>query len=234
MRDLLAQVSRIYDRYLPPDRARFYGEQLAAERARLAAGGQVDYSALLHLATLVNREQGLIGRAEIADFQLIQQHRLDPRSQPKDVATLLRERAERRALTVAFRQETARLLGTAPQRTLAGATGPLTLFADLGTASDNHARTYQLIRTRSTDLDDVALAEQAVYFTAGEFLALEPPAPPGRWADQLPAAERAYAATNTLSPRLARGAILDPGHSSRLLWATLPECRALVAELRAL
>lgn len=233
-RDLLAQAERVYAAFLPPGRARYYGGLLAAERARLAAGGQVDYSGLAHLVTQVNREQGLIARAEIADLQLVRQHRIDPANQPKDAATLLRERQERRSLTLAFRREAARLLGTATRRAIAAPTGTLTLLGDLGATPGDRAATHQFVRASLGSLDDAAIAAEAVYFTAGEFLALEPATPPDRWADRLPADQRAYAATNTLSPRLSRAALLDPAHASRILWLSVQECRALVAELRAL
>lgn len=232
--DLLARAQAVYARALPPDRARYFGDLLAAERARLAAGGQADYSAVAHLVTLINREQGLIARPELADFPLLREHARDPAAQPRGAATLLRERGERRAIAAAFRAETRRRLGTDARRTLAAPAGPLTLLADLGATGADRAATFQAIRADLPDLDDATLADQAVYFTAGDFLALEPPTPPGRWADRLPADQRAYAATNTLSPRLARAALLDPAHASRVLWPTLPECRALVAELRGL
>ena len=103
-----------------------------------------------------------------------------------------------------------------------------------GATPSAQAKTYQLIRGRLRDLEAATLAAEAVYFTAGEYLALEPAAPPDRWADLLPAEQRAYATANTLSPRLSPAAILDPGHASRVLWATVPECRTLVAELQAL
>jgi hypothetical protein len=234
MRDLLAQAERVYHQFLPPDRANYYANQLEDERARLAMGGQVDYSAVFHLVTLVNREQGLIARAEIDDLVLVRQHRLAPSAQPKDVAALLRERIERRTLASAFRQEVTRLLGGSAQRIIAAPGGPLTLLGDLGATGGGGARTYQIIRGRLSDVEAATLAAEAVYFTAGDFLALEPATPPDRWADLLPAEQRAYATANTLSPRLAPAAILDPGHASRILWATLPECRTLVAELRAL
>lgn len=234
MRDLLAQAERVYAAHLPPDRARHYGGLLAAERARLAMGGQVDYAGLAHLVTGVNREQGLMARAEIADLQLVRQHRTDPASQPKDVVTLLRERAERRDLATAFRREVARLLGTAAQRLVATPAGSLTLLGDLGATPGDRAATHQLVRAPLQGLDDAALAAEAVHFTAGEFLALEPATPPDRWADRLPADQRAYAATNTLSPRLGRAALLDPAHASRILWLPVQESRALIAELRAL
>jgi hypothetical protein len=234
MRDLLARVSQVYGRFLPSDRARYYANRLENERARLAAGGQVDYSAIYQLVTLVNREQGLMARAEIDDLLLVRQHRIDPRAQPNDVATLLRERDERRALATAFRREAARLLAGSAQRAIATATGPLTLLGDLGTTQGGPAQTYQFIRGRLRDLEAATLAAEAVYFTAGEFLGHEPATPPDRWADLLPAEQRAYATANTLSPRLSPRALLDPAHASRILWATLPECRALVAELRAL
>jgi hypothetical protein len=234
MRDLLAQTSRIYQQFLPADRANHYGTLLKTERARLGAGAQVDYSAIYHLVTLVNREQGLIARAEIDDLHMVRQHRLDPAAQPKDVPTLLRERAERRALAAAFRQEAARLLGGAARRVINSPAGPLTLLGDLGRMGGGRARTFQLIRKQLGDMDAATLATEAIYFTAGEFLALEPPTPPDRWADLLPAEQRAYASANTLSPRLSPAAILDPEHASRVLWATLAECRTVVAELRAL
>ncbi|MFN8538321.1 MAG: hypothetical protein U0232_12695 [Thermomicrobiales bacterium] len=234
MRDLLAQAVRIYRQYLPPARASYYANQLENERARLGAGAQVDYSSVYHTVTLVNREQGLIARAEIDDLHLVKQHQLDPSAQPKDVATLLRERAERRALAADFRREAARLLGGAAQRSIAAPGGPLTLLGDLGETGGGAARTYQLVRNHLSDPDAATLAAEAVYFTAGEYLGLEPATPPDRWADLLPAEQRAYATANTLSPRLSPAAILDPAHASRILWAGLSECRTLVAELRAL
>ncbi len=234
MRDLLAQASQVYRQFLPPARATYYNNQLENEQARLGAGGQVDYSAIYHIVTLVNREQGLIARAEIDDLHLVRQHRLDPAAQPKDVATLLRERDERRALAAGFRQEVARLLGGAALRVIAAPQGPLTLLGELGATGGGTARTYQLVRGHLGNAEAATLATEAVYFTAGEYLALEPATPPDRWADLQPAEQRAFASANTLSPRLSPVAILDPAHASRVLWATLTECRALVAELRAL
>ncbi len=234
MRDLLAQAAKVYDQFLPADRARYYANQLESEQYRLAAGGQVDYSAIYQLVTLVNREQGLMARAEIDDLHLVRQHRLDPSAQPKNAAALLRERTERRTLAIAFRQEAARLLAGSAQRIIVTPGGPLTLLGDLGARQGGTAQTYQLIRGHLRDLEAATLAAEAVYFTAGEFLAREPATPPDRWADLLPAEQRAYATANTLSPRLSPRAILDPAHASRVLWATLPECRTLVTELRAL
>lgn len=234
MRGLLAQAAEVYARFLPTDRARYYANRLETERSRLAAGGQVDYSALYQLITLVNREQGLMARAEIDDLLLVRQHRLDPSAQPKDVPTLLRERTERRALAFAFRQEAARLLAGSGQRTIAALTGPLTLLADLGATPGNAAQSYQLVRNHLRDVEAATLAAEAVYFTAGEYLGLEPATPPDRWADLLPAEQRAFATANTLSPRLSPRALLDPAHASRILWAPLTDCRSLVAELRAL
>ena len=234
MADLLIQIERIYNQFLPSNRARHYGGLLAAERARLLAGGQVDYSALYHLVTLVNREQGLIARAEIDDLHLIRQHRLDPINQPKDVPTLLRERQERRALALAFRQEATHLLGTAPQRAIAAPTGTITLLGDLGATPGDRAGTFHLFRAALPDLDAATLAVHAVSFTAGEFLAHEPATPPDRWADRLPADQRAEAPASALSPRLSPSALLDPAHASRILWLPLSDSRTLVAELRAL
>jgi hypothetical protein len=234
MRDLLAQADRVYRQFLPPSRATLHGNRLENERARLGAGGQVDYPGVYHLVTQVNREQGLMARAELADLLLVQQHRLDPAAQPKDVPTLLRERDERRLLATAFRQEMTRLLGGVALRAIAAPGGPLTLLGDLGATIGSAAKTHQLVRNSLTDVGAATLAAEAIYFTAGQFLALEPATPPDRWADLLPSEQRAYATANTLSPRLAPPAILDPAHASRVLWASLADCRTLVAELQAL
>jgi hypothetical protein len=231
---ILDRIVELFRGLLAPDRAAYYGGQLRAEQARLEAGGQVDYPGLSFLITAVNREQGLMTRPEIEDVQRIHLHRLDPRAQPLDVPTLLAERRACRDLAAAFRREAARLLGGAPTRFFNTAGGPLTLLADLGRPSGAGVPTYQLIRARLNDLDDTTIAAEAVYFTAGDFLGLEPATPPDRWADQLPPAERALAPTNALSPRLNRANILAPAHASRVLWASLQDCQAVVAALRAL
>jgi hypothetical protein len=94
--------------------------------------------------------------------------------------------------------------------------------------------TYQLIRAKLPDLSADTLAAYPVYFTAGDFLAREPPAPPTAWADSLPADQRAYVPTNTLSPRLSVAEIRTPTRAPRILWADISDCRAIVAELAAL
>jgi hypothetical protein len=231
---ILDRVAELFSGLLAPDRAAYFGGLLRAEQARLDAGGQVDYPGLYFLITRVNREQGLMTRPEIEDLQRIHLHRLDPRAQPRDVPALLAERRACRDLAAAFRREAARLLGGFPTRFFVTAGGPLTLLADLGGPSGAGVPTYQLIRARLRDLEDTTIAAEAVYFTAGDFLGLEPATPPDRWADQLPSAERAVAPANALSPRLNRASILVPAHASRLLWASLRDCRAIVVELRAL
>ncbi len=230
---ILAAAEAVYARLLPPDRAAFHNDLLARERARLAAGAQVDYRSVYYLVTRVNREQGLMARPEIDGLDLVRQHRLDPVSQPRGVGALLAERRERREVAAAFRPEAARLLAGAPIRRFAAPGGPLTLLADLGRPT-GAPRGFQVIRANLADLGDETLMAHDVYFTAGEFLAHESAAPPGRWADVLPPEQRAYAPTNALSPRLKRGEIIDPEHASRVLWPPLADCRALVGELRSL
>ncbi len=233
MRSTLEAVARAYATLLPPDRALFYGRLIADERRRLAAGGQIDYRGLAHLVTGVNRERGLMARVELDHLELVRQHRLDPIASPRDVAALLAERAELRELAARFRAETIRLLAGAPQAAFATPAGPLTLLADLGTPA-TPPRGYQLIRDHLPNLRDDTIRARQVYFTAGDFLAVEPPAPPGRWADGLPEEQRALAPTNALSPRLRREDIIAPEHTSRVLWPPLADCRALVADLRRL
>lgn len=231
---ILARIERLYAALLPPDRARAHAILLQAERRRLARGGQVDYSGLLHLVTQINREQGLMARPELDDLLLVRAHHLDPAAQPRDVAALLVERRERRDLAAAFRAEVARLLGGAPVRLIAAAGGPLTLLADLGRPTSAAPATYQLIPAQLPDLGDATIAERPAYFTAGDFLGFEPAAPLDRWANNLPAEQRADAPANALSPRLSRKQILAPAYASRVLWATAQECRVVVATLRAL
>jgi hypothetical protein len=231
---ILDRVADLLGGLLAPDRAAYYGGLLRAEQARLDAGGQVDYPGLSFLITRVNREQGLMARPELDDVQRIHLHRLDPQAKPRDVPALLAERRARRDHAAAFRREAARLLADVPVRFFATGGGPLTLLADLGRPYGADIPTYQFIRARLKDLDDTMIAAEAVYFTAGDFLGLEPATPPDRWADQLPPAERALAPTNALSPRLNRAQLLAPAHASRVLWASLRDCQAVVAELRAL
>lgn len=233
MRSTLAAVARTYAALLPPDRARFYGRLIEDERRRLAAGGQIDYRGLAHLVTGVNRERGLMARVELEHLELVRRHRLDPAAFPRDAATLLAERAELRELAAGFRSEAIRLLAGAPQAAFATPACPLTLLADLG-APATPPRGYQLVRDRLPNLRDDTLRARQVYFTAGDFLAVEPPAPPGRWADGLPEDQRALAPTNALSPRLRREDIIAPERTSRVLWPPLADCRALVADLRRL
>jgi hypothetical protein len=236
MQGSLKAIGRTYAAVLPPDRAMHYSAALDAEWRRLEAGGQVDYPGLAHLATLVNRESGLMARVELEHLQLLRHHAVDPVGYPRDVAALLAERAERRQLAAAFRERAARLLagaGDALSRPLALARGPATLLADLGRAA-GPPRNYYLALGQLPDLHDDTLMARAIYYTAGEFLAFEPPAPPGRWADLLPADQRAYAPTNALSPRLRPAELLAPERASRVLWPDLRDCRDLVAELGTL
>ena len=230
MQGILKAITRTYAGVLPPDRAAHYSAVLDAEWRRLEAGGQVDYPGLGHLATLVNRESGLMARVELEHLQLLRRHAVDPIANPRDVAALLAERAERRQLAGAFREAAARLLGGTTVGALTLARGPATLLADLGRAS-GPPRGYHLALGHLPDLDDDTLMARAIFYTAGEFLAFEPPAPPGRWADLLPSEQRAYAPTNALSPRLRPGELLAPERASRVLWPDLQDCRDLVAEL---
>ena len=139
---------------------------------------------------------------------------------PRDLAAVVRSAAER-------------VLAGAASRVVATPAGPLTLLADLGRPA-GPPRTFQFIRARLNDLADETIAAHDVYYTAGEFLAFEPAAPPGRWADSLPPEERAYAPTNALSPRLGRAAILAPEHASRVLWPSLEDSRVVVDDLSRL
>jgi hypothetical protein len=235
---VLASVRQVYAAILPPARAAYYGAALDAERGRLLATGRVDYRGLSQVVTLVNREQGLMARPELADLELVRLHELDPVAQPRDVPALLGERRERRDLAAVFRSAAARLLSAAKgpgaaSREVATPAGPLTLLADLGRPA-GPPRTFQLIRASLNDLADETIAAHDVYYTAGEFLAFEPAAPPGRWADSLPPEQRAYAPTNALSPRLGRAAILAPEHASRVLWPSLRDSRVVVDDLRGL
>ena len=233
MSTVLAAVARVYAAELPPGRAAYYGDQIAAERQRLDAGGQVDYLDVGFLVTQANREAGLMARPELADFPLVRDHHLDPARYPADVPALLAERAERRRLGLAFRARVAELLAGAPTRFFPAAPGPLTLLADLGQPT-SPPRGYQLIRDHLPDLDADTLAARPVYYTAGDFLAFEPAAPPGRWADDLPSDQRAYAPTNALSPRLRPAEIVAPEHASRVLWPTLADTQLVVADVLAL
>ena len=231
MQGILRAIVRTYAGILPPDRAAYYAASLDAEWRRLEAGGQVDYPGLAHLATLVNRERGLMARVELEHLQLLRHHAVDPIAYPRDVAALLAERAERRQLAGTFREEVARLLGGGtPARPLTLTRGPAMLLADLGRAA-GPPRGYYLALGQLPDLDDDTLMARAIYYTAGEFLAFEPPAPPGRWADLLPTEQRAYAPTNALSPRLRPAELLAPERASRVLWPELQDCRDLVTEL---
>ena len=230
MQEILRAIARTYAAVLSSDRAAHYSAVLDAEWRRLEGGSQVDYSGLGHLATLVNRESGLMARVELEHLQLLRRHAVDPVANPLDVAALLAERAERRQLTGAYRDNAARLLGGSSARSLTLARGSATLLADLGRASGS-PRGYHLALGHLPDLDDDTLMARAIYFTADEFLAFEPPAPPGRWADLLPNEQRAYAPTNALSPRLRPAELLAPKRASRVLWPDLQDCRDLVAEL---
>src|SRR3712207_3154494 len=96
MQEILRAIARTYAAVLPSDRATHYSAVLDAEWRRLEGGGQVDYSGLGHLATLVNRESGLMARVELEHLQLLRRHAVDPVANPRDVAALLAERAERR------------------------------------------------------------------------------------------------------------------------------------------
>lgn len=230
MRAILAAAQRVYAATLPPARAALHHDRIERERGRLARSGQVDYLGVAHLVTEVNREWGLMDRLELEQLDLARRHRLDPLAFPRDVAALLAERRERRALATAFRAHARRLLGSAPQRLFDTPAGPLTLLADLGRPA-TAPRGYQLIRARLPDVEETTIAARAVLYTAGEFLALEPPAPPDSWADSLPPDQRAQAPANALSARLDRAAIVAPGHASRVLWPPLQDCRAVAAEL---
>lgn len=233
MRAILASAQWVYAAVLPPARATYYNDQLERERYKLAIGGQVDYRGLSFLMTLVNREWGIMDRLELEQLDLVRRHALDPVAYPRDVAALLAERDARRDLAVAFRREAERLLQGAVLRLFDTPAGPITLLADLGRPA-GPAPSYQLIRARLVDSGDTTIAAHAVYFTASEFLALEPPAPSDSWADALPPEQRAFAAANTLSPRLDRASIVAPGHASRVQWPSLQDCETLVAQLRRL
>lgn len=232
MSAILGAVARVYAAYLPPTRAAYYGDLIAAERQRLDAGGQVDYLDVAFLVTQANREAGLMARPELTDFPLVRDHHLDPARYPADVPALLAARAERRRLGRAFRARAAQLLAGAPLRYFPAAPGPLTLLADLGRPADP-PHGYQLIRDHLPDLDADTLAVRPVYYTAGDFLAFEPAAPPGRWADNLPSDQRAYAPTNALSARLHPAEIVAPEHASRVLWPTLAETQIALADVLA-
>ena len=233
MRVVLGRIATLLDNVLPAERARYYGALLAVERDRLAAGGQVDYAGMRYLITLINRETGMMIHPELVDLPRVLQQQAAPGTPSQSVAALLAERDEKRLLAARFRRDTARLLAGEARRDLASRSGPLTLLAGLG-APANGPVSYQLIPAKLSNLSADTLAAYPVYFTAGDFLAHEPPAPPTAWADSLPADQRAYVPTNTLSPRLSVAEIRTPTRAPRILWADVSACRTVVAELAAL
>jgi hypothetical protein len=233
MRAVLGHIASLLSDILPTDQARRYGALLDAERARLAAGGQVDYAGMRYLVTLLNRETGMVIHPELVDLSLVLQQQTAPGLPPRTVAALLAERREKRDLAARLRHDAARLLARATLRELTSRRGPLTLLAGLGTPAVGPA-TFQLIQGKLADLREETLAAHTVYFTAGDFLAREPPAPPTAWADSLPPEQRAYVPTNALSPRLSAAEIRNPARAPRILWADILDCRSIVAELTSL
>ncbi|MGN6700231.1 MAG: hypothetical protein ACTHMR_18905 [Thermomicrobiales bacterium] len=233
IRAVLGRIATLLNDVLPADRAQHYGALLASERARLAAGGQVDYAGMRYLVTLISRETGMLIHPELADLPLVLQQHAAPGTPSQSVAALLAERNEKRLLAARFRRDAARLLAGAARRDLTSRSGPLTLLSGLGVPVSSPL-TDQLIQARVPDLSADTLATYAVYFTAGDFLAREPTAPPTAWADSLPADQRAYVPTNTLSPRLSVAEIRTPTRAPRILWADVSACRTVVAELAAL